>query len=318
VKNTLFAVFLVVPALLASACTTVAPARGVGPAPVAESRVFDARARQYVDFGTFADAASKADVVFFGEQHDNPATHRAELALLAAVGARRSNVVVSLEMFDRDVQSVLDAYLGGQIAESVFVATSRAWPRYNTDYRALVELARAHGWIVVASNPPRRFATAVSRAGLSALDTMPARDRAMVARELSCPRDKYYERFAESMKGHSSGGGPASARDSADALAVTNRFYEAQCVKDETMGESIAAAHARAGTGAIVLHFNGAFHTDMWLGTTARARRRMPNARALLVTAVPVDDVARTDAAAFADRADYVILTPKPPKPKPD
>jgi len=102
------------------------------------------------------------------------------------------------------------------------------------------------------------------------------------------------------------------------AAAMTNRFYEAQCLKDETMGESIAAAHARAGTGAIVLHFNGAFHTDMWLGTTARARRRMPNARALLVTAVPVDDVARTDAAAFADRADYVILTPKPPKPKPD
>lgn len=313
-KNTLLAVFLIVTAMLASACATVAPARGPGPAP--ESRIFDVRARRYVDFRAFADAAAKADVVFFGEQHDNPATHRAELALLAAVGARRSNVVVSLEMFDRDVQPVLDAYLAGQIAESVFVATSRAWPRYNTDYRALVELARAHGWTVVASNPPRRIATAVSRAGLGALDTMPARDRAMVARELSCPRDKYYERFAESMKGHSAGGGPASARDSADAVAVTNRFYEAQCIKDETMGESIAAAHVRAGMGAIVLHFNGAFHTDMGLGTTARARRRMPNARTLLVTAVPMDDVARADAAAFADRADYVILAPKPPKPK--
>ena len=313
-KDTELTAFLVVTTLLASACATVAPARG--PAPVAESRVFDSRARQYVDLAALADAAARADVIFFGEQHDNPATHRAELALLAAVGARRSNVVVSLEMFDRDVQSVLDAYLAGQIPESAFVATSRAWPRYNTDYRALVELARAHGWPVVAANPPRRFATAVSRAGLGMLDTMPARDRATVARDLSCPRDKYYERFAESMKGHSAGGGPASARDSTDAVAVTNRFYEAQCVKDETMGESIAAAIVKAGTGAIVLHFNGAFHTDMGLGTTARARQRMPNARTLLVTAVPVDDVARADAASYADRADYVILTPKPPKPK--
>ena len=301
-------------ALLATACAHGAPVSS--PAPVTESRVFNTKARQYVDFRTFADAAANADVVFFGEQHDDPATHRAELALLAAVGARRSNVVVSLEMFDRDVQSVLDAYLAGQIPESAFVATTRAWTRYSTDYRALVELARAYGWPVVAANPPRRFATAVSRLGIAMLDTMPAGDRAMIAREISCPRDNYYERFAESMKTHSAGGGPPSAKDSVDAAAMTNRFYEAQCIKDETMGESIAAAHAKAGQGVVVLHFNGAFHSDWGLGTAARARRRLPNARTLVVTAVPVDDVVRANAAEFADRADYVILTPKPPKAK--
>jgi len=300
--------------MLLAACARVAPVRA--PAPVAETRIFDTKARQYVDFRTFADAAANADVVFFGEQHDDPATHRAELALLAAVGARRSNVVVSLEMFDRDVQSMLDAYLTGQIPESAFVATTRAWTRYSTDYRALVELARAYGWPVVAANPPRRFATAVSRVGIAMLDTMPARDRAMIAREILCPRDKYYERFAESMKTHSAGGGPPSAKDSADAAAMTNRFYEAQCIKDETMGESIAAAHAKAGPGAIVMHFNGAFHSDMGLGTAARARRRLPNAKTLVVTAVPVDDVAHANAGDFVDRADYVILTPKPPKAK--
>jgi uncharacterized iron-regulated protein len=300
--------------LLLAACTHGAPVRA--PAPVPESRVFDTRAGQYVDFRTFADAAANADAVFFGEQHDDPATHRAELALLAAVGERKSRVIVSLEMFDRDVQSVLDAYLAGQIPESAFVATTRAWTRYTTDYRALVELARAHGWPVVAANPPRRFATAVSRAGIAMLDTMPARDRAMIAREISCPRDTYFERFAESMKTHSAGGGPPSAKDSADAAAMTNRFYQAQCIKDETMGESIAAAHAKAGQGAVVLHFNGAFHSDLGLGTAARARRRMPNAKTLVVTAVPVDDVVRANAAEFAERADYVILTPKPPKPE--
>ncbi|MEK7402460.1 MAG: ChaN family lipoprotein [Gemmatimonadota bacterium] len=294
----------------ASAGTTTAPA------PATESRVYDTGARKWVDFRTLADAAAKADVVFFGEQHDDPATHRAELALLAAVGARRPNVVVSLEMFDRDVQAMLDAYLAGQLPESAFVANSRPWARYNTDYRALVELARANGWPVIASNPTRRLATAVSRVGIAVLDTMAARDRAMVARELSCPRDSYFERFAESMKGHSAGGGPPSAKDSADAAALTWRFYEAQCVKDETMGESIAAAHAKAGQRAIVLHYNGSFHSDMGLGTAARARRRMSGAKSLVVTAVPVDDIAKADAVRFADRADYVIVTPRPPKPR--
>jgi len=302
--------------LLVAACApSVAP--GVsGPAPVPESRVFDSRAGRYVDFATLANAAAKADVVFFGEQHDDPATHRAELAFLAAVGAKRSNVVLSLEMFERDVQSVLDAYRAGQIPESVFVATSRPWTRYTTDYRALVELARAHGWPVIAANVPRRIASAVGRLGMSALDSLSPGDRAMAARDLSCPRDTYYQQFIESMKGHSAGGGPASQSDSSAALAMANRFYEAQCVKDETMGESIAAAHARAGAGAITMHFNGSFHTDMGLGTAARARRRMPRAKTLVVTAVAVDDVSRADAATFAGRADYVIFVPKPPATK--
>lgn len=285
----------------------------IGPRPATESRVYDSHARRYVDFQALVDAAAGVDVVFFGEQHDNPATHRAELALLAAVGARRSNVVVSLEMFDRDVQSVLDAYMTGQIPESTFLGSSRPWPRYNTDYRALVELSRANGWSVTASNPPRRIAAIVSRVGLRALDTLSAGDRATVARELSCPRDRYFERFVQSMKDHS-GTGPASPGDSGSAPAIIGRFYEAQCVKDETMGESIATALTTAGPGAIVLHFNGSFHSDMGLGTAARARMRLPNARTLLVTAVPVDDVARADAAGFTERADFVLLTPKPPR----
>ncbi len=295
-----------------SACAPSAPV-ALGPAPVPESRVYGAGAARYVDFATLANAAAAVDIVFFGEQHDDPATHRAELALLAAIGARRGTVVVSLEMFERDVQPIVSAYLAGQIPESVFIATARPWPRYTTDYRALVELARAHGWPVVASNVPRRIASAVGRGGMRVLDTLSVGDRAMVARDLSCPRDKYYDRFAESMKGHSAGGGPATQSDSSAALAMTNRFYEAQCVKDETMGESIAEWRARAGASAIVVHFNGAFHSDMGLGTAARARRRLPGVKTLVITAVPVDDVARADVAAYADRADYVIIVPKPP-----
>lgn len=299
-----------------AACASSAAHVALGPAPAPEGRVYHAGAARYVDFATLANAAAAADVVFFGEQHDDPATHRAELALLAAVGARRGNVVVSLEMFERDVQPVVSAYLAGQIPESVFVATSRPWPRYTTDYRALVELARAHGWPVVASNVPRRIASAVSRGGMGVVDSLAPAERSMAARDLSCPRDKYYDRFAESMKGHSAGGGPATQADSSAALAMTNRFYEAQCVKDETMAESIAEWRARAGAAAIVVHFNGAFHSDMGLGTAARARRRLPGVKTLVITAVPVDDVARADVAAYADRADYVIIVPKPPATK--
>ena len=86
---------------------------------------------------------SRADVILVGEQHDDPNTHRLETALLEGLQRRRSALVVSLEMFERDVQPALDAYLGGRNTEEEFLKASRPWPRYATDYRPLVELAKS-------------------------------------------------------------------------------------------------------------------------------------------------------------------------------
>ncbi len=305
-------------ALLAVAVATGACARpsapNVAPVRAPESRFYASADKRNVSFEAMMRAASRADVVFLGEQHDDPATHRAELAVLAALGNGSRPVVLSLEMFERDVQGVLDDYLAGQISEGDFLARSRPWERYTTDYRAMVELAHARGWPVVASNVPRRIASAVSRKGLAVLDTLAATERAFAARENSCPRDAYYDRFAESMKGHSAGGGPPTAADSAAMRAMTDRFYEAQCVKDEAMAESIVAARAKA-PGAIVFHVDGAFHSDFGLGTAARVRRRDPGARTVVLTAIPVDDPATASPAEHAARGDFVIVTRKPPAP---
>lgn len=296
---------------LAGACAPPSTA-GVTPVPVPESSYYASAAKRDISFQAMMREASRADVVFFGEQHDDPATHRAELAVLAALGNGSRPVLLSLEMFERDVQGVLDDYLAGRIGEADFLARSRPWERYTTDYRAMVELARARGWPVVASNVPRRIASAVSRKGLAVLDTLAATERAFAARENACPRDAYYERFAESMKGHSAGGGPPTAADSAAMRAMTDRFYEAQCVKDEAMAESIIAARAKA-PGAIVLHVDGAFHSDFGLGTAARVKRRDPGVRTVVLTAIPVDDPATAAPADNAARGDYVIVTRKPP-----
>lgn len=288
----------------------------VAPSPAPESRYVASASGKDVGLEGVLKAAARADVVFFGEQHDDPATHRAELSVLAALGSGTRPVVLSLEMFERDAQGVLNDYLAGKLSEADFLAKSRPWERYTTDYRGMVELARARGWPVVASNVPRRHASAVSRKGLAVLDSLPAAERAEVGREISCPRDdKYYTRFADQMKGHSAGGGPSSAADSGVMRSMTNRFYEAQCIKDETMAESIVAALDKAPKGALVFHVDGAFHSDYGLGTASRVKRRRPSLRTVVLTAIPVDDVASAKATEFAERGDFVILTRKPPAP---
>lgn len=290
-----------------------APATGA-PERYVPHRAFDADGKRFSDFETMLAELARADIVFLGEQHDDPRTHRLQLAVLEGLARRREGkMVLSLEMFERDVQAGLDAYLAGSRTEAEFLAAGRPWPNHQADYRPMVEFARLNGWPVLAANVPRRLAQAVSRRGLTALDSLSASDRTLAAAELSCPRDDYWKRFAETM-GDMSGHGVQMTKEQSDAMVA--RFYESQCVKDETMAESIAQAFATHNT--LVVHANGAFHSDYRLGTASRVKRRLPKARIAVVSFVPVADLDRADGKARRKLGDWVVFTlatPKPAKP---
>lgn len=281
-------------------------------AQVPEARTWDAGASAWVETGAMADALARYDVVFVGEQHDDPATHRFEAALLEALGQRTRTVIVSLEMFERDVQPLLDEHVIGHVADSAFRAGSRPWGNYDADYRPLVQAAAARRWPVLAANVPRPLASAVSRGGWAALDTVPDAHRRWFAAQRSCaPEGEYFRRFGEAMGGM---GGHGAAADTAASRAMLVRFYQAQCIKDETMAESIVRAR-QAWPGWKVVHYNGAFHSDHRLGTVERLARRLPDARIAVVSVVPVPDPATADPAAHAGRGDYVVFVPAPAAP---
>lgn len=299
---------LLLPLLAACARATAAtaPVPSAGGVANPAQRVVASATGQNVAFAQMADAAAKADFVFFGEQHDDDESHRAELGLLTAIGERRgAKVVLSLEMFERDVQPLLDAYLAGRLTEAEFVAQSRPWPNYAADYRPLVELAKAKGWPVIAANVPRRLASVVSRKGLVAVDSLPSADRAFVATDLQCPQDQYYRNFVAVMGGGHGGAGGAPGQPASGARPMTDLFYESQCTKDETMAESIVRGRR---DGAVVVHFNGAFHSDFSLGTVSRVARRVPGARLVVVSAVPSPDPGKEKVAEHLPKGQFIIV----------
>jgi uncharacterized iron-regulated protein len=254
--------------------------------------------------------ATGADVLFLGEQHDDPATHRLEAAALDGLARRRGNIVLAMEMFERDVQPLLDNYLSGRSTESEFLAGSRPWPRYATDYRPLVELARTAGWPVIASDVPRRLASLVSRRGLPAiLDSISTTDRAYAARDLVCPHDDYFARFAKTMSDMPSHSGDSTKETPVEKAAAIERIYQAQCIKDETMAESIAIGFVAAPPRALVVHVNGAFHSDYGLGTAERVKRRLPGKRVVVVSFVPVKDLDAADGKSQRTIADFIVFT---------
>ena len=303
-----------IPTLIAmlGACAPATAVMSPASAPVSGFRIVAPSERRELAWEQMIERLARADVVFFGEQHDDPETHRAEVAVLESLGRIGRPVVLSREMFERDVQGPLDDYLAGRLSESDFLARSRPWPRYATDYRPLVELAKTRGWPVIASNIPRPMASAVGRRGLAALDTLSPAERLHAAREIVCPNDDYHARFMEQMQGHGSGTGSSPAAGDTLPTAMAERFYLAQCVKDETMAESIVEARRQAPRNAIIVHFNGAFHSDYGQGTADRVVRREPDWKVALVTAVPARDPRTAPIAPLSGRADVVILTRAP------
>jgi uncharacterized iron-regulated protein len=291
-------------------------AQPAGPPPVHGSvlssgyvpeRVYDSDGRRFSDFEAMLSELARADVVLVGEQHDDFNTHRLERAMLEGLLRRRADVVVSLEMFERDVQPALDDYLAGRIDERHFLEASRPWPRYAGDYAPLVEFARGHGWPVIAANVPRRLAALVAKGGLQALGSLAPQDRELVGASIECPRDDYREAFVESMSSHPEAG-PAGMSD-AEREAMHDRYYFSQCVKDETMAEAIATAAAREGE-PLVVHFNGAFHSDFRRGVVPRVGRRLGGADIVVVSIVPVGDLdAVNPGRDERRRADYLVYT---------
>jgi uncharacterized iron-regulated protein len=291
------------------------PQTGSSPAPVVASyvpeRVFDTRNRSFTDFEAMLAEIARADVVLVGEQHDDPNTHRLESALLQGLVRRNVPVTVSLEMFERDVQPALDAYLGGRNSEEDFLKISRPWPRYATDYRSLVEIAKDRAWPVIAANVPRKYASEIAKGGLAPLSALSATERALIASDLQCPKDAYFDRFAASMGEHPGSGEQADV--AATRRATLERYYQSQCAKDETMAESIAASFERHDGGPrLIVHFTGSFHTDFGTGTVERVRRRLPGRTVAVLSLMPLPSLDNlAPGAEDLKRAEYLVYTIK-------
>src|SRR5687768_314613 len=95
---------------------------------------------------------SKADVILFGEQHNDSIAHALQLELTQKLFQQHGRqLVLGAEMFETDVQLVLDEYFAGKIPEKNFEAESRIWPNYAKDYKPMVTFAKENNLKVIAT-----------------------------------------------------------------------------------------------------------------------------------------------------------------------
>lgn len=271
-------------------------------------------------------AMADREVVFVGETHDDPTGHMLEAELLRRahdVYASRG-VVLSLEFFERDIQPVVDEYLAGLITESAFRSDSRPWPRYESDYRPMVEFSKENGIPVVAANAPRRYVTGVSREGRDFLDSLgPDALRTLAPLPYGEASETYTNQWIQEIsevmdqEGMKCGVPVEELPEGVDAgppppppgaHAQMGNQLQSQVLWDATMAYWINDALLRK-PDALVLHAVGSFHVARNTGIPEQLRRFRPGAASMIVLLRAVDDVDTFEPAPAGAWGDFVIQT---------
>ena len=252
-------------------------------------------------------ALDHADALFLGEQHDDSVGHQLEFEILKAAFEKYGKsrpVILSMEMFERDSQIVVDEYLQDLINESNFVQQSRAWNNYKTDYRPLVEFAKANKLPVVAANAPRRYVNRVSRLGRESLAVLSPEAKSWLAPlPYNQASPKYAAKFNALMSGMNDAGNHG-----------VSKILDSQSLWDATMADSIAKT-LKKNKNALVIHLNGGFHSENRLGTVEHLLKYNPKARVIVVTMKSAENFPNFDKTTDTDAGDFVILTdPKLPR----
>jgi len=261
-------------------------------------KVFTSEGKK-ADYADILKEAIKADVVFFGELHDNPITHWLELEITKELFAGKGkNLILAAEMFETDNQLLIDEYFTEVIKESSFESEVRLWKNYATDYKPLLNFAKQNGLKFVASNIPRRYASVVASGGFEALQKISPEGLRYIA-PLPVEYDPELACYKDMLSMGSSIGGTMGGK-------VSENLPKAQAIKDATMAKSIVNNWQK---GQMVIHYNGSYHSDRHMGIIWYLNKYNPSIKVATITTALQDDIDKMNDEQKG-MADFVIVIP--------
>ena len=224
-----------------------------------------------VTSGQMLSVVTDSRIVYVGETHDNPASHRLELKVLKAMAARYpGHLALGMEMFTTAQQQALDAWVAGKLSEKAFLRQSRwyqVWQFNFAYYRALLDFARKEKIPVIGLNAPHHL---VHEVGKTPLGQLPAAVRRRLPKmDL---HDPYQRALVKAIyQGHVHGKNELQA------------FERVQTLWDETMASSVARyLESPAGRNMHMVVLAGGDHISYGFGIPRRVFRRLPTSYVLV------------------------------------
>ncbi|MCK9638558.1 MAG: ChaN family lipoprotein [Prolixibacteraceae bacterium] len=253
--------------------------------------IFDANGKE-CHYAKMLEQAREADVVLFGEQHDNPIDHWLEQELTKDLyETKKENLILGAEMFEADDQVVVNEYLSGSLTEKTFKDECKLWTNFPSDYKPLLDFAKKNKLKFIATNVPRRYANMVYTRGLEKLDSIEPEARRWIA-PLPIAYDKTLKCYADifaAAKGHGGENLPKS-----------------QAIKDATMAYFILK---NLSSGQTFVHYNGSYHSDNHTAIEWYLKQARPGLKVVTIGSTEqdsVDDLSKEN----TGLGDFILITP--------
>ena len=256
-------------------------------------RLYDSKGKE-VKYKKMLKQLNTADIVLFGEFHNNPISHWLQLEVTTDLSKER-DLILGAEMFETDNQKPLNDYLADKIDVVALDTLARLWGNYKTDYAPLVDFAKTNKLNFIATNIPRRYARIVFREGLEQLEELPEAEQAWIA-PLPIAYDGNlpgYQRMLDMMGGSEAHGG--------------DNFPKAQAIKDATMAHFILKNYL---PNHLFIHYNGSYHSDDYEGILWYLKRTKPEFNYLTISTVTQKDITSL-AEENEGKADFIICVPE-------
>ena len=238
-------------------------------------------------------SAKEADIVLFGELHDNPIGHWLQLELTKDLFEfKKSNLVLGAEMFEADDQIAINEYLQSKITDKTLKVEVKLWNNYETDYKPLLNFAKANHLNFVAANSPRRYANLVYSQGLEKLDSIDSD-----AKKWICPLPMKYDGELKCYKDiFASAGGHGG-----------QNLPKSQAVKDATMAYFILKNWSK---GKTFIHYNGSYHSNFHQGIEWYLKQENPKLKVFTIGSTEQSAVDTLSKESIG-MADFIICTPE-------
>lgn len=254
-------------------------------------QLFDTKGKE-IHYSKVLEAAKEADIILFGEQHDNPINHWLEQELTKDLyNDKKENLILSAEMFESDDQITVDEYLSGSLSEKTFKDETKLWTNFPSDYKPLLDFAKTNRLKFIAANIPRRYASMVYSKGLEKLDSLSDEGKKWISPlpiEYDSTLTCYKDIFAQA-KGHGGQNLPKS-----------------QAVKDATMAYFILKNFS---PGKTLIHFNGSYHSDRHQGIEWYLKKSNPAIKVYTIGSTEQDELEELEKENIG-LADCILCTP--------
>lgn len=251
------------------------------------------------DFAKVAKACQAADVILFGELHNNAICHWYQLQLFRSVYKQNpGKVKLGMEMLETHQQAAVDSFLQGKLKTDAFLKSQTFWPNHKTDYHPLLEDAQKESIPVIATNVPRKYARMVSKLGKAALDTLSATEKKLfcslpfvVDTSLNCYKNLLSMGHGDQFNGY--------------------YFASAQALKDATMAHFILK---NLNSGEQFMHLNGAYHSDNFESIGWYLKKERPELKIIVISTVEKEGLKAPDSEEKKKGNFILVADPDAPK----